>query len=112
MAGTIPLIRAGAMAPFLRWMRANGSPVETLLNDADLASFAVVGPYQPIPLLSLFRFAYRGSRIEGPDLPARVVTPSSLSEMGIIGTPAYSRDTIQDALTGVMTALHITPRMR
>ena len=106
MAGAIPLIRAGAMAPFLRWMRENGSPVDALLQDTDLASFAVDDPHQPIPLLSLFRFACLASRIEGPDLPARVVTPSSLSEMGIIGKLAYSGDTIRDALTSVMTALH------
>jgi hypothetical protein len=62
--------------------------------------------YQPIPLLSLFQFACLASRIEGPELAARVVTPSSVSEMGIIGALANSGDRIRDALTGVMTALH------
>jgi AraC-like DNA-binding protein len=105
LPGPIPLIRAGAMAPFLRWMRAKGAPVDALLRDADLACFAMDDPDQPIPLLALFRFACMASRIEGPDLPARVVIPSSLSELGIIGSVALGRSTIRAALTAVMTTL-------
>jgi AraC-like DNA-binding protein len=93
------------MAPFLNWLRLNGIAVESLLNDADLSSFQVDDPDQPIPLLSFFRFACMASRIVGPDLPARVVTPASLSEIGLIGAVALKGHTIRDALTAAINAL-------
>jgi AraC-like DNA-binding protein len=66
-----------------------------------------------IPLLSLFRFACMASRVEGPDLPARVVTPTSVLELGAIGKIALSGKTIGDALAGVAAALpfHTTHEM-
>ncbi len=94
MPGSIPLIRASAIAPFLRWMRANGRPVDTLLRGSGLAEFPVDDPDQPIPLLGLFRFARMAGEVEGPDLPSRVVTPDSLSDMGYIGSVALAGKTV------------------
>jgi hypothetical protein len=34
----IPLIRAGAIRPFLTWMRPNDMPVDALLREAELAA--------------------------------------------------------------------------
>jgi AraC-like DNA-binding protein len=94
-------------------MRTNGIAVESLLNDADLSCFDVDDPDQPIPLLSFFRFACMASRIVGPDLAARVVTPTSMAEIGTIGTVALQGNSIRDALKGVIAALphHITHEM-
>ncbi len=113
MPGSIPLIRASAIAPFLRWMRANGRPVDTLLRGSGLAEFPVDDPDQPIPLLGLFRFARMAGEVEGPDLPSRVVTPDSLSDMGYIGSVALAGKTVLAALTAVMTAMpvHMTHGM-
>jgi AraC-like DNA-binding protein len=93
------------MAPFLHWLRLNDVAVESLLDDAGLSCFQLDDPDQPIPLLALFRFARMASRIVGPDLPARVVTPASLSEIGLIGAVALKGKTIRDALTAAVNAL-------
>lgn len=110
MSGTIPLIRAGSAAPFIGWMRKNGFAVEALLQESDLASFDLGNPDQPVPLLFLFRFACMASRIVGPDLPARVVTRVSLSEIGTIGKIALGESTIRDALKTAIAAVpfHVT----
>jgi AraC-like DNA-binding protein len=107
LTGTIPLIRAGAIMPFLTWMRENSFPADALLQDCDLACFLTNDPDQPIPLLSLFRFACMASRTAGPDLPCRVVRPDSLSGMGYIGSVAGGAKTVREALITVMAAMPV-----
>jgi AraC-like DNA-binding protein len=113
VSGTIPLIRAGSIAPFLGWMHQNGVAAEVLLHEADLSGFDLGNPDQPIPLLSLFRFACLSSRVVGPDLPARVITRASVANLGTIGRIALGGTTIRDALTSAVAALpyHITYEM-
>ena len=113
MSGSIPLIRAGSITPFIGWMRRNGFAVEALLQESDLACFDLGNPDQPMPLLFLFRFACMASRVVGPDLPARVATGSSLSEIGTIGKIALGENTIRDALTAAIAAIpfHVTHEM-
>lgn len=113
MPRTIPLIRAGSILPFLNWMHRNGVDAEPLLQDADLASFDLKNPDQPIPLLFLLRFASMASRIVGPDLPVRVVTGSSLAELGTIGRIARSATTVREGLAGAISAVphHVSYEM-
>jgi AraC-like DNA-binding protein len=113
LSGTIPLIRAGSLAPFTGWLRANGVAVEALLQEADLDCFDLGNPDQPIPLLFLFRFACMASRIVGPDLPARVATRSSLAEIGTIGKIALGEITPRDALKAAIPVIpfHVTHEM-
>lgn len=113
MTGAIPLIRAGAIMPFLRWMRPHGMPVDALLREADLDCFAVDDPDQPVPLFSVLRFVNLAGRMEGPDLPSRVVTPSSLGEIGLIGNVALRGETIRGALSGIVVTMshHVTHEM-
>ncbi len=69
MPGSIPLIRASAIAPFLRWMRANGRPVDTLLRGSASQSFpSTTRPaYPPAGPLSLCPHGWR-SRRHGPSV--------------------------------------------
>jgi AraC-like DNA-binding protein len=113
VSGTIPLIRAGSIAPFLGWMHQNGVAAEMLLHEADLSGFDLDNPDQPIPLLSLFRFACLSSRVVGPDLPTSVITRAGVTNLGTIGWIALGGSTIRDALTRAVAALpyHITYEM-
>lgn len=113
MAGAIPLIRAGSLAPFLHWMRINGRPVDEHLKQADLACFRLDDPDQPIPLLSMIAFVRTASLTEGPDFPCRVVSSSSVQQLGRIGAAALGAGTVRDAITRVTKALsaHVTHDM-
>ena len=52
----IPLIRAGAILPFVRWMQANNRPVEDSLSAVDLGYLLKGGPNLPIPLVAAVAF--------------------------------------------------------
>jgi hypothetical protein len=53
MTRGIPLIRYGSILPIVRWMQANGRPVEDNLRAVDLAYVLNGAPTQPIPLTDL-----------------------------------------------------------
>jgi AraC-like DNA-binding protein len=86
-------------------MRANGRPVEEYLQRADLACFPLDDPDQPIPLLSMIAFVRAASLIEGPDLPCKVVSSSSVRQLGRLGRVALSASTVRDAIARVTAAL-------
>jgi AraC-like DNA-binding protein len=110
MAGTIPLIRSGALVPFLRWMQANGRPIEARLRAVDLGYFPHESPDLPIPLMPVIAFAAAASREDGADLPCRVVSAASVQDLGPIGRLALGAGTVREALVRVATALphHVT----
>jgi AraC-like DNA-binding protein len=110
MAAMIPLIRAGALMPFVRWMQANGRPVEEWLREVDLAYLPRDDPDQPIPLGPAFAFVRAASRHEGPDFACRIVSRSSVAELGVIGRVALGSGSVREALTRVQAALrcHVT----
>jgi AraC-like DNA-binding protein len=94
-------------------MRTNGRPVDELLVQADLACFRLDDPDQPIPLLSMISFVRTASWVEGPDFPSRVVSSSSVRDLGMIGGVALSADNVRGAIAGVTEALshHVTHDM-
>jgi AraC-like DNA-binding protein len=110
MAGTIPLIRSGALVPFLRWMQANGRPLEARLRAVDLGYFPHGAPDLPIPLMPAIAFAVAASREDGADLPCRVVSTASVRDLGPIGRVALGARTVREALVRVAAALphHVT----
>jgi hypothetical protein len=110
MAGTIPLIRSGALVPFLRWMQANGRPLEARLRAVDLGYFPHGAPDLPIPLMPAIAFAVAASREDGADLPCRVVSAASVRDLGPIGRVALGARTVREALVRVAAALphHVT----
>jgi hypothetical protein len=90
MTRGIPLIRCGSIIPFVRWMQANGRPVEDHLRAVHLVHVLRGDPTLPIPLTQALAFLRNASEAEGPDLPVRVVSEESVAELGLIGRIAFS----------------------
>lgn len=105
MAQVVPLIRAAALVPFVRWMNENGRPAERRLAAADLAAYPFQDPDRPIPLVSTVAFLREMSRREGPDIGCRVVSSASLHELATLGRVALGARTPREALTRVAALL-------
>jgi AraC-like DNA-binding protein len=110
MAATIPLIRSGAIMPFILWMQANGRPIGEMLREVDLGYALKGDPNLPIPLGQAIAFLRSASRIEGPDFASRIVARSSVRELGMIGAVALNSGTVREALFRVAASipLHMT----
>ncbi len=105
MTRAIPLIRSAALFPMLRWLRDNGRPVEARLRAVDLGYVCEAEPERPVPLLGVFAFFRAMAASEGPDIGARVVGPSSLSDLGVFGGFVLGAATPRDALRRAAAAL-------
>ncbi|MFO1210083.1 MAG: helix-turn-helix domain-containing protein [Amaricoccus sp.] len=106
MIRSVPLIRAGSLVPFVKWLRANGRPLEGRLRTARLAAVAFDDPDQLIPLVSGFAFLGELAAQEGmPDLGCRVVGTSSLRDLGELGHVALSGRTPRDGLRRAASAM-------
>jgi AraC-like DNA-binding protein len=103
-ATTIPLLRCGSIMPLVRWMQENGRPVEDSLRAVDLGCVLKGDPYLPIPLRPALAFLRNASAVEGPDLPFRVISTSSVGELGMIGRVALGGGTVRAALFRVAEA--------
>lgn len=105
MSKAIPLVRAGALVPMMRWLVANRRPLEQVLRDADLGYMTFVDPNQPIPLRNAAKFFAIVAKIEGPDIGCRVVSDTSVKELALIGKIALGATTPFDALERVASAI-------
>jgi AraC-like DNA-binding protein len=105
MTRGIPLIRCGSVIPFVRWMQANGRPVEDHLRAVHLAHVLKGDPTLPIPLTQALAFLRNASEAEGPDLPVRVVSGESVAELGLIGRIALGGGSVRSALFRVAEAI-------
>ena len=65
MANSIPLIRSAALFPMIRWLRANGRPVQERLRATDLGYVSEETPEVPIPLLAVLEFFREHGRARG-----------------------------------------------
>jgi AraC-like DNA-binding protein len=105
MTRGIPLIRYGSILPIVRWMQANGRPVEDNLRAVNL-DYALKGvPTQPIPLTHALAFLRNASDAEGPDFLVRVVSMESVAELGLIGRIALGGGSVRSALFRVAEAV-------
>jgi AraC-like DNA-binding protein len=105
VAKTIPLIRAAVLGPMIRWLRVNGLPVRERLQLADLGYISGDEPELPIPLYSVLGFFRKLAALEGPNFPARVITESSLADLGNFGCVILGSRTPREALLRVVAAL-------
>lgn len=105
MPRPIPLIRAAALVPMLRWMHDNGRPVERLLAEADLSYVSPDFPDLPIPVLSVAAFFRNACQAEGPDIGCRVVSETTVLELAMIGKVALGARTPREAIARVAAAL-------
>ncbi len=108
MSNTVPLIRAAALAPFLRWMQGHGVPIEPVLAEARLGPLSVADPDRPVPLIGVAAFVTALARQTGPDIACRVVGAASVRDLGPIGAIALASRTPLEGLLRVSAqmALH------
>lgn len=105
MSQTVPLIRAAAMIPFVRWMKQNNRPLDPSLRAVDLETLPFMKPDHPIALINALRFIEALSDAEGPDIGCRVVSSSTLIELALIGKIALGTRTPREALERVASSL-------
>jgi AraC-like DNA-binding protein len=105
MSRGVPLIRAAALVPVIRWMTINGRPVEDRLQAADLAYLPLLAPEYPIPLFSAASFLREVARNEEPDFGCRIAFSISQLEIAMMGKVALGGRTPREALVRVAKAL-------
>jgi AraC-like DNA-binding protein len=105
MSQIVPLIRAAALAPMVRWMQANGRPVRPRLEDADLGYLLHLDPNRPVPLLNGLAFLRDLGRREGPDIGCRMVAATSVLELAMLGKVALGAPRPREALQRLSAAL-------
>lgn len=99
MATMIPLIRAAALVPHIRWLEARDRPVDAYLADAGVPGDPVGQRERPIPLRATFNFVREAAEREGmPDLGFRVMTEESLQLLGEYGRGILASATVEQAL--------------
>ena len=81
---SIPMVRVGALAPVLRWMREHGRGTDELLQKADLGWISEDNLLDPIPLRQACLAICLAAQQEGPDLPWRVVGDRGFYELGLL----------------------------
>ncbi len=105
MSKTIPLIRAGAMIPIMRWMATHHRPLERYLREADLGYMTFIDPNQPIPLRNVAQFFVNSARREGPDIGCQIVSETTLVELAFIGKVVLGAKTPSLALGRVVAMM-------
>ena len=85
MPQTIPLIRSAALVPFLRWAQRNRVDLDSMLSSAGLGSLPYLAAERPISVVAAAAFLRELQCREGPDIGCRVVTDTSVMELGTFG---------------------------
>lgn len=113
MAQVVPLIRAAALMPALRWLRENGRSVGDVLSQAGHSYLLSAGPFSPVPLLAAVDVMAVLERSEGPDIGLRMVTEASVLELAVISRGVLGASTPREAITRVVMAMphHCTHEM-
>jgi AraC-like DNA-binding protein len=105
MRKSIPVIRAAAMVPLLKWLVRRGRPVDTMLRDCGIGYVWIDDPVSPVPIRALEAFVVRAQELEGPDLGFRMITESSLKDIALLGAIALGSHTPREAVTRIAAAM-------
>lgn len=96
----IPLVRASAFCPLIKFLDQIGSPTEQLLRQAKLPLFALQDPEALIPLHQCWNFFERAAQLEGIDnLGILAGQQAEISELGVFGHLLCQSLTLFDLLT-------------
>lgn len=102
MANTVPLVRAAALVPFLRWMQVAHKDAEPLLRAEKLPLAMLENPGQLVPYVSCVRVALALMALEGPDIGCRVVNDLSIIDLAMLGRVALGSQTPRQAFERLM----------
>jgi AraC-like DNA-binding protein len=91
----------------IRRRRANGCSEHEYLAEVGLAPLSQEHRERPVPLLKVFELFRMLAAQEGPDACARMVSPSSLEDLGVLGSLILGAHTPREALTRTE---HFLPR--
>ncbi len=106
MSTSIALIRAAPLVAYVKWLEARGRPVDEYLAAVGVAGDPVSDANRSVPLRSVVTFMRDAADREGlPDLACRVVTGSSVAELGFLGRAAISGSTVAEGLWLVSQAM-------
>ena len=105
MAQAIPLVRAMASLPSLRWLDRHRIPAEPMLRRHGLSSLTYCAPMRPVPLLKIGALLRDIAREAGPDAPCRIVAESDDADLVQIGRVALGALTPADAIARISSAL-------
>lgn len=105
MAQAVPLVRAIALLPTLRWLGRHGMPVETMLRRHQLDLAPELPPTRPVPLLKVADLLRDVAREAGPDVPCRIVEESADIDLVQVGRVALGSRTPAEALARIATAI-------
>ena len=102
----VPLIRAGALGPVLKWLSTKGIPIERRLREARLQAYPFELPDAPILFANMLKFVRTVADRDGiPDFGCRSVLPGSIVELGTLGILISSARTPREALLRVARAM-------
>lgn len=107
MSRGIAIIRAGSIAPILRWMEEHDLDTKALLTAARLNCFPVEDPLTVIPLRAAIALLVEVSRTGEPDTPFRIVNGRGFYELGLMGSIALGGETPRDVLQRAVTAMPV-----
>ena len=105
MSHAVPMVRAMSLVPAVRWLHANGRPVEPLLRQVGLGTAPFGDPLRPVSLLSVGSLLRAIARAEGPDIACRIVAEASLLELALLGRVALGTQTPAEAISRISAAL-------
>ncbi|HEY9648011.1 MAG TPA: AraC family transcriptional regulator ligand-binding domain-containing protein [Chroococcidiopsis sp.] len=103
----IPLCRASALLPFLRFLNQIGSPTEQLLQQSGLPIFALDDPEALIPFHQACLFIAEAAQHEGIDnLGILVGQQTQISDLGRFGRLLCQCLTLEELLSTVEQMIH------
>lgn len=105
MAQAIPLVRAIALLPAIRWLAAQGLPTGEILQRHGLASVVFSNPMRPVPLLKAGALLREIAGEVGPDAACRIVSETEDRDLVQVGRVALGTATPAEALTRISLAL-------
>ncbi len=104
---SIPLIRASAVIPFVKFLNQLGSPTDRLLQQAGLPISALNNPEALVPLYQCFAFGERAARFEGiENLGIIVGQQTPFAQMGGLAKLACQSLTLYDLLHTLTQLIH------
>lgn len=101
--GTIPLVRAAVVLPFVNFLARMGAPTERLLKQANLPGCAFEDSEALIPLTQSFAFAELAARSEGiENLGMLVGQQTQFSQLGAFATVVCQSLTLHELLHKIL----------